>query len=261
MMIQQPLFSKRSLKQPHIVHSLLFAYLLYLMKQGKKWLQKGNFMAEKIYSIKINEAFSKKCGCPVCSLQSLLEEEEIERILGAAMMEPDTRKETNRKGFCKKHLEILSQSGNKLPMALMLSTHIEELEDRLFKKDLKRNSAAYGEARKSCYVCGRMKLFMHRVLDNICYLYSSDEAFRKLFGEQEYFCETHSAHLLEMAEKTLSKKERAAFNDALNQCNRAYLETLKEDLDWFCKKFDYRYAKEDWKNSKDSIERTVKYLG
>ena len=64
-----------------------------------------------------------------------------------------------------------------------------------------------------------------------------------------------------MAEKTLSKKERAAFNDALNQCNHTYLETLKEDLDWFCKKFDYRYAKEDWKNSKDSIERTVKYLG
>lgn len=261
MMIQQPLFSKRSLKQPHIVHSLLFAYLLYLMKQGKKWLQKGNFMAEKIYSIKINEAFSKKCGCPLCSLQSLLEGEEIERILGAAMMEPDTRKETNRKGFCKKHLGILSQSGNKLPMALMLSTHIEELEDRLFKKDIKRNSAAYGETRKSCYVCGRMNLFMHRVLDNICYLYSSDEAFRKLFAEQEYFCETHSARLLEMAEKALGKKERAAFNDALNQCNRTYLETLKEDLDWFCKKFDYRYAKEDWKNSKDSIERTVKYLG
>ena len=146
-------------------------------------------------------------------------------------------------------------------MALMLSTHIEELEDRLFKKDLKRNSAAYGEMRKSCYLCGRMNLFMHRVLDNICYLYSSDEKFRALFAEQEYFCETHSARLLEMAEKALGKKERAAFNDALNQCNRAYLETLKEDLDWFCKKFDYRYAKEDWKNSKDSIERATKYLG
>ena len=26
----------------------------------------------------------------------------------------------------------------------------------------------------------------------------------------------------------------------------------------FCKKFDYRYKDEDWKNSKDSVERAVK---
>lgn len=218
-------------------------------------------MAEKIYSIKINEAFGEKCGCPICKLRSLLEKEEVERILGAAMMEPDTRKETNRKGFCKKHLEILGQSGNKLSLALMLSTHIDELEEKLFKGDIKRNQAAFETARKSCYLCGRMSLFMGRVLDNVCYLYATDEKFRALFAEQEYFCQTHTARLLEMAQKELSKKDRAALNDALNGCNERYLAVLKEDLDWFCKKFDYRYAKEDWKNSKDAIERTVKYLG
>ncbi len=219
------------------------------------------FMAEKIYSIKINEAFGEKCGCPVCSLRERLEKEEIERILGAAMMEPDTRKETNKRGFCKKHLELLCQSGNKLPLALMLSTHLAELEGKVMKGEIKRNENAYNEARKSCYLCNRMNLFMGRVLDNICYLYTSDENFRKLFAAQEYFCETHSARLLEMAQKALPKKERAAFNEALNGCNEKYIQTLKEDLDWFCKKFDYRYAKEDWKNSKDAIERTVKYLG
>ena len=218
-------------------------------------------MAEKIYSIKIKEAFNERCGCPICSLRSLLEKEEVERILGAAMMEPDTRKETNRKGFCKKHLEILGQGGNKLPLALMLSTHLDELEGKLFKGDIKRNQAAYDGARKSCYLCGRMNLFMGRVLDNICYLYATDESFRALFGEQQYFCETHSNRLLEMAQKTLGKKERAAINNALNDCNERYLAVLKEDLDWFCKKFDYRYANEDWKNSKDAIERAIKYLG
>ena len=218
-------------------------------------------MAEKIYSIKINEAFGEKCGCPVCTLRERLEKEEIERILGAAMMEPDTRKETNKRGFCKKHLDQLCQSGNKLPLALMLSTHLAELEGKVMKSDIKRNEGAYDGVRKSCYLCNRMNLFMGRVLDNICYLYSSDEGFRKLFAEQEFFCETHSAKLLEMAQKALPKKERAGFNTALNGCNEAYLKTLKEDLDWFCKKFDYRYAKEDWKNSKDAIERTVKYLG
>lgn len=217
-------------------------------------------MAEKIYSIKIKEAFNKKCGCPVCSLRNRLEADEIERILGAAMMEPDTRKETNRKGFCKVHLEKLFNSGNKLPMALMLSTHLAELESKLFKGDGKKAAGAYGDARKSCYLCSRMSLFLDRVLDNICYLYSAEESFRTLLAEQEYFCKTHTARLLEMGEKTLPKKERIAFAAAVTGCNKKYMDTLKEDLDWFCKKFDYRYAKEDWKNSKDAIERCVKYL-
>ena len=214
-------------------------------------------MAEKIYSIKIKEAFSERCGCPICALRTLLEKDEIERILGAAMMEPDTRKETNRKGFCKTHLERLFTAGNKLPMALMLSTHMAELEGKLFKG---KPAAAYNDARRSCYLCGRMNLFMDRVLDNICYLYSAEEDFRKLLGEQQYFCETHTARLLEMGDKTLPKKERVAFSAAVVGVNKAYMEILKEDLDWFCKKFDYRYAKEDWKNSKDAIERAVKYL-
>ena len=59
-------------------------------------------MEEKIYTIPVNEAFDKKCGCPFCTLFSELEQTELESILGAAMMEPDTRIETNKKGFCKK---------------------------------------------------------------------------------------------------------------------------------------------------------------
>jgi hypothetical protein len=39
-----------------------------------------------------------------------------------------------------------------------------------------------------------------------------------------------------------------------------YLETLTEDVSWFCKKFDYRYDAEPWKNSKDSVERAIKFL-
>ena len=32
------------------------------------------------------------------------------------------------------------------------------------------------------------------------------------------------------------------------------------DVSWFCKKFDYRYEKEDWKNSKDAVERALDFL-
>ena len=39
-----------------------------------------------------------------------------------------------------------------------------------------------------------------------------------------------------------------------------YIEELKEDISWFCKKFDYRYNEEPWYNSKDSVERSMKFL-
>jgi esterase/lipase superfamily enzyme len=31
-------------------------------------------------------------------------------------------------------------------------------------------------------------------------------------------------------------------------------------VSWFCKKFDYRYDKEPWYNSKDAVERAFKFL-
>lgn len=226
-------------------------------------------MAEKIYSIRIREAFSAKCGCPVCALRAQLEEEEADRILGASMMEPDIREETNRRGFCKSHLNQLLSRGSKLPLALTLSTHLVFLENRLFAKttaplsktpDGKKLMEAYGEAKKSCYLCARINLFLGRVLENLCYLYETEEAFAGLFAEQEYFCKTHSLKLLETAEKSLDKKKRAALAGQLAACNRRYLKTLREDLDWFCKKFDYRYEKEPWKNAKDAPERAAKFL-
>ena len=53
----------------------------------------------------------------------------------------------------------------------------------------------------------------------------------------------------------------AAFYDAAYEIQKAYITTLSEDVSWFCKKFDYRFDKEPWYNSKDSVQRTVKFLG
>ena len=35
------------------------------------------------------------------------------------------------------------------------------------------------------------------------------------------------------------------------------LDRLEEELDWFIKKFDYRYREEPWKTSKDALPRTI----
>ena len=48
--------------------------------------------------------------------------------------------------------------------------------------------------------------------------------------------------------------------EALDKVVRPYLDKLAEDVSWFCKKFDYRYENEPWKDSKDAVERTMKFL-
>ena len=67
---------------------------------------------EQIYTIPVNEAFEASrddpsIGCPLCALYRKLEEDELDLILGASMMEPDIRTITNETGFCKIHSETV----------------------------------------------------------------------------------------------------------------------------------------------------------
>ena len=95
-------------------------------------------MAEKIYTIPINEAFEnaidgESYDCPFCLLKDMLERNELEIIMGASMMEPDIRIQTNKKGFCKHHFEKLYENGNRLGLALILESHLAEIEKNIFE--------------------------------------------------------------------------------------------------------------------------------
>ena len=63
-----------------------------------------------------------------------------------------------------------------------------------------------------------------------------------------------------LLERDMSKKDYDDFYKAVSGIENAYLDTLREDVSWFCKKFDYRYADEPWYNSKDAIERATAFL-
>ena len=67
---------------------------------------------EQIYTIPVNEAFEASaadpsCGCAFCAMYNKLEENELELILGASMMEPDIRIKTNKQGFCRTHYDMM----------------------------------------------------------------------------------------------------------------------------------------------------------
>ena len=97
-----------------------------MIKSIKDFKEEGIFM-EKIYTIPVNDAFNVQDGCPFCRMYKTLEDNELDIILGASMMEPDIRIETNKLGFCREHYEKMFGMKNRLSLALMLESHLDEL--------------------------------------------------------------------------------------------------------------------------------------
>ncbi len=224
---------------------------------------------EQIYTIPVNEAFEASrddhtCGCPMCAIYRKLEENELDLILGASMMEPDCRIKTNEQGFCRLHYDLMFVRKNRLGMALTLESHLKELQGDIKEgilgtpgsKPVKRISALEG----SCYVCKRINYHFEHMLETVVYLWDSDEDFPAKLDAQPYFCLPHYRRLLEYGQKRLGKKRLSQFVGACDKVVSGYMETLTEDVSWFCKKFDYRYDEEPWYNSKDAVERAIKFL-
>ena len=225
---------------------------------------------EQIYSIPVNEAFDRsrdnpECGCPICSLYKKLQENELDIILGASMMEPDIRIKTNEAGFCLTHYNMMLGRRRMLGMGLMLESHLAEVKKKLDGPILlgdKKKAAltALGKLEGDCYVCSRIEKNLSMMTATICYLFESDTAFRKKFSQQPWFCLPHYRMLLDYASRKMNKRNYGELYSAAYEIESKYLESLTGDVSWFCKKFDYRYDEEPWYNSKDSVQRAIKFL-
>ena len=223
---------------------------------------------EQIYTIPVNEAFEASrddhsIGCPLCALYRMLEENELDIILGASMMEPDIRIVTNKTGFCKTHYDMMFVRKNRLGMALTLESHLDELRkdisDGLIGKPGEKALKRISKLEDDCYVCNRIEHNFSRMLSTIVFLWETDPEFREKYAAQPYFCLPHYRRLLETS-RSQSKKYASAFAKETARIVEGYFDELKEDVSWFCKKFDYRYDAEPWYNSKDAVERAMKFL-
>ncbi len=224
-------------------------------------------MKEHIYTIPVTEAFAEhKSGCPFCALFEKLERDELEIILGASMMEPDVRQETNRLGFCKKHYSKMFSMKNRLGLALMLESHLESLKKELktgnvFSRDIAQKSVERIEKlNDSCYVCNRIDDKISKMFTTAAYLFNEEKEFRNDFSEVRYFCLDHYREYMLAAKRVLSKDDYAELVKASNEKVMNYLSALKDDVSLFCKKFDYRFDDLPWGESKDSVERSIKFL-
>ena len=228
-------------------------------------------MLEKIYTIPVNEAFdfcgeNPAEGCPYCYLYRKLENDEIDIMLGAAMMEPEIRIKTNELGFCASHYGMMLKRKRMLGMGLILESHLAEVEKKLSAKQppiigqTGANTAALSELSNSCYVCQRIAHNLDAMIATSVFLFESEPTFKKKFSAQRLFCLPHYSAMVSYAQKKMNKKAFRDFLATAYGIEKKYIDELEGDVSWFCKKFDYRFDEEPWYNSKDSVQRAIKFL-
>lgn len=242
-----------------------------------------------IDTIPVWDAMKLDGECFLCALRRKTELGEVERYLGASVMEPDVRIQVNRKGFCRDHQRMLYTMDNRLGHALMLESHVSETRERLDKLCKQIRHAARGASGSSildritgktpsparamedavaglealtetCIVCDSIADNMGRYLHTFFHLYQNDTDFRKRFEGSKGMCIPHAAELLKSAPQELGSHQLAAFADTVCRLTTENFDRMQEDISWFCRKFDYRYFDEPWKNSRDAVERTVNKL-
>lgn len=227
-------------------------------------------MAEKLYTIPVNDAFDKDCECPICAMYNSLENDAVDYTLGPSYMEDDVRAETDKLGFCKEHMRMLSTQKNRLGIAIILTSHFEKtvkdvekfgknpMKARSFFK--KEESAFLNYMDKlncSCFICNRIHNVFERYISTTIQLYKTDKEFRKKYENCKGFCNVHYPELLRAAQNSMSGSQ---FEEFARITHNLYLENMKrmtEDLSWFVDKNKYENYDKSWKNSQDAIPRAM----
>ncbi|MBE6797144.1 MAG: hypothetical protein E7531_02240 [Ruminococcaceae bacterium] len=223
-------------------------------------------MRDDICTIPVSEVFEVNDGCPICRMKKTVETHIIDYIMGAAMMEPDVRIETNKKGFCREHFRDMLSHRGRLALALMIETHLDEQKKAIF--DGKLFNSAVSKAKKvsrlneSCFICDKIEWGMSRMVETLYRCYETEMDFRELFNNQKCFCLPH----YEMLVNNLDKKKMRNYGDAflknISRITEENIERLSADIKNYCKVYNYQGNKEncDWENAKDSVERSINFL-
>jgi hypothetical protein len=207
-----------------------------------------------------------------------LESASLEYTLGPSYMEDDARAETDRTGFCAAHWEKLYAAQNRLGLSLITLTHVRHIiqvmdkrrnanpikRSGIFSKSTDPPAPLYDGLRgieSGCCICARVGESLNRYIDTMFSMWPKTPELHTRAEDCGGFCLTHFVTLLNQGPRKLNERGWREFLDAVYPIQRKSMETLEADLDWFIKKFDYRYADEPWGNSKDALPRALRTVG
>lgn len=245
-------------------------------------------MKYHIDTIPVWDAVKLGGECPLCALRRKNELLDVERFLGASVMEPDTRIMVNEKGFCARHQALLYAQKNRLGHALMMHTYlkttIKKMEPVLKevrhaarkraetsalkrmmgrgegKDELLQAAKKVSDLSNKCILCETIEEHTNRYTYTFLHLYKTDSAFRRAFADSKGVCLPDMVLLLEMAQEVLSGETLSDFVCDLCAAVERSMKKMETDLEGFTLKFDYRNADKPWGDSKDALERTVNKL-
>ncbi len=239
-------------------------------------------MKEQLYTIPMNDAVNANDECPFCFIERNVEQDLMDLVLGSgsSYMESDMRDKTDAAGFCRRHWKAMFDYGNTLGNAWILKTHTQKMQNALsaqakaftpgkgVKKGFFGNRTEGGNAISmwireqecSCYICSEFQKMYRRYLDTFFYLWKNDTEFRAKIEKGKGFCLPHLGDLCEAADQHLGGTELEDFYRVILPLEQQNLERIHEDVSWMVEKFDYRNKDADWKNSKDSIQRSMQKL-
>ena len=162
---------------------------------------------------------------------------------------------------------MMHKAQKRLPLALMLESHLAEVQKMLKPPalSLKDKGEAVAQSAKklaeSCYVCDRIEFHFEKMFSNACLLYDQDPDFRVKLKNQPYFCPEHYARYLSTAKVSLPKRRYADFVDDVRAVEEAHLAALTELVSRFCQKFDYHHAGEAWGEEKSAVLDSLAFFG
>ncbi len=222
-------------------------------------------MKESIYMFPLNDSFDNTDMCPFCFLEKKTEDDTLEYCMGPSMMEPDSRQNSNKTGFCRVHLDrMLASSNNRLSTALMLLTHVEYVKDALGKAEtvkggfLKKDRTDFSSAvdcSSDCIVCKKITGELDRYINTFYYMYKKTPGFAEKVDDCKHLCVSHGLKLL-TNDKSADEKLKAALIKRMSET----LETDIAELKAFVDMFDYRSKETNPSAHKDALPNAVAHL-
>ncbi len=217
-------------------------------------------MKENIYTIPLNDSFDNTELCPFCYLEDKLEREGVEYALGPSMMEPDSREESNKKGFCRNHMAMMMKESKKLSLALMLSTHLEYVKEQTEKIEIpekggflkKGKEADISELKKcseGCVICEKIDYHTKRYIDVFHYMCKKEPEFAAKADKCTNLCLRHAVMLLEGA----SAEQTERVKNMLSKTLSSNIPELKAFIDMF----DYRNKQENGDMHREAVKNAA----
>ena len=158
------------------------------------------------------------------------------------------------------------ERGKRLPLSLILQSHLDEVGGLLKKPGIAPGASAMQSAKglsgvyHSCYVCDRIENNFTKMVETAAILWETDPDFKYKCMSQPYFCLEHFALYINTAKAKMKSKTFGEFYKSVYKKEEKVLATLQDKIDRFAKSFDYRYAKEPWDDAKRAIEDTLPVL-